>query len=140
MANKTKSVTYQNVTYLSVKEFCEIHGITPETIYNRKRLLKERGIAEPTLEQIMNFQKKPRILAYGSHPDPLNKTKAFVEWFSRLNDSQQQNKAIASLISSSGVAEMRSQRFKVLQDLLPYIKSANARDMAKRQISRFNNK
>ncbi len=134
-----KPIAYQGGTYLSFKEFCEIHDVTPATIYNRKRLLKDRGIAEPTLEQIMNFKKKPRILAYGSHPDPLNKTDAFIEWFSRLDDTQQQNKAIASL-TSSGATETRSQRFNVLKAILPHIKSANARDMAKRQISRFNNK
>lgn len=139
MANKKKPITYQNGTYLSVKEFCEIHDITPATIYNRKRLLKERGITEPTIEQIMSFKKKPRVLAYGSHPDPLNKTTAFIEWFSRLDNSNKQNEVIASLISS-GTIQTRSQRFKVLEALLPYIKSDNAKDMAKRQISRFNNK
>lgn len=138
MPNKKKTITYQGGTYLSFKEFCEIHDVTPATIYNRKRLLKERGVAEPTLEEIMNFKKKPRILAYGSHPDPLKKTKAFIEWFSRLDDTQQQNKALAQLMSF-GTTQTRSQRFEVLQGLLPHIKSENARDMAKRQISRFNN-
>lgn len=139
MANKKKPITYQGQNYQSLNEFCEMHNINPATIYNHRRILRERGIAEPTLEQVMNFKKKPRILAYGSHPDPLNKTNAFIEWFSRLNDSNQQNQAIASLISSRTI-ETCSQRFEVLQELLPHIKSENARDMAERQISRFNNK
>lgn len=138
MVNKKKTISYQGGTYLSFKEFCEIHDVIPATIYNHRRILKERGIDEPTLEQIMTFKSKPRILAYGSHPDPLNKTSAFIEWFSRLDNAQQQNKALAQLMSF-GTTETRSQRFKVLEDLLPHIKSANARAMAKRQINRFNN-
>lgn len=138
MSNKKKPITYHDETYPSVRDFCEAHDITPATIYNRKRLLRQRGISEPNLEQVMNFKKKPRILAYGSHPDPINKPNAFIEWFSRLDDKTQQNKALADITLSEPTAT-HSQRFKLLETLLPYIKSENAQIMAKRKINRFIN-
>lgn len=135
MANKKKPITYHDEIYPSVREFCEAHNITPATIYNRKRLLRQRGISEPNLEQVMNFKKKPRILAYGSHPDPTNKSNAFIEWFSRLDDPTQQNKALSFI----GATKSPSQRFNLLKALFPYILSENARAIVERQMSRFNN-